>query len=150
MNKKFVLFGVILFTIVIVGYISFAFFHKSLKLVSFSNGQQIVAEVVSTEISREKGLSDRDYIDQDNGMLFIFDTPGLYPFWMKNMRFPIDIVWIENDTVIGFEENIQPENPPIRSYRPELPVDKVLELKSGTVELFKIKIGDKLDITTIV
>lgn len=148
MNNKFVLFCFVLILIVVIGWVAFEFSRQSMRLVRFPNGQQILVEVVSTDISREKGLSNRNSISSDRGMLFVFDTPGLYPFWMKNMRFPIDLVWIENDIVVGFEENMQPENPPITNYRPKTPVDKVLELKSGTILLFHLNIGDKLDITS--
>lgn len=101
-------------------------------------------EIADTLARREKGLSGRAELPEGEGMLFIFDTPGLYGFWMKDMQFPIDIIWIRGDRVVGFTENV-----PIpagifdlKTYYPPEPVDGVLEVGAGLVRDYSFKIGD--------
>ena len=68
-------------------------------------------------------------------MLFIFEKPGVYGFWMKNMVIPVDIIFIdENKKVVHIEERVQPcENDPCKIYRPKSPVKYVLEVKAGFI-----------------
>jgi hypothetical protein len=112
------------------------------------NEQYIVADVVNTEEERNKGLSGRETIGLNDGMYFIFDEPGVYGFWMKNMKFPIDIVWIAGGRIIGFNENVPVPvdlNAPdseLASYLPPEPVDRVLELRAGRARLLRASIGD--------
>jgi uncharacterized membrane protein (UPF0127 family) len=81
-------------------------------------------------------------------MYFIFDSPDYYSFWMKGMKFPIDIVWISGGKIVGFEENMQPPADPnspvsaLKEYAPPAPVDRVLELHAGRVRLLKAAVGD--------
>ncbi len=69
----------------------------------------IQVEIADTPDAREKGLSYRNSLKQDRGMLFVFSKEGKYGFWMKEMRFPLDIIWIDrNKTIIFIEENLPP------------------------------------------
>ncbi len=78
-------------------------------------------------------------------MLFIFDKPGAYSFWMKGMKFSIDIIWIANNKIVGFVENAElPDGLKIPTYKPSAAIDKVLELNAGTVARDGIKIGDTI------
>ncbi len=108
--------------------------------------QIIVAETVADEESRARGLSGRASIGTNEGMLFRFDKPDIYPFWMKNMQFPIDIVWIAGARIVGFEENVPPEpgvpDGELKLYKPPEPVDKVLELAAGRVKLLRAEMND--------
>jgi len=108
-------------------------------------------EVASTTLARANGLSGRDGLGEDEGMYFIFGGPGNYGFWMKDMKFPIDIIWINGGKVAGFAENAapQPKTPlwGLKIYYPPEPVDRVLEVGAGTVEKYKIKIGDSVSLT---
>ena len=62
-------------------------------------------EVADTQASRELGLSGREKMGDDEGILFVFDTPGRYGFWMKDMQFPLDIIWInQNGVVVNMKE----------------------------------------------
>lgn len=107
-------------------------------------GEHIFAvEIVDTIQARSQGLSGRVSLPENNGMLFIFPSSALYSFWMKGMRFPLDIIWISGDKVVGFAENALPDNsdsPVI--YPPPQPIDKVLEINAGLVKKLAIKIGD--------
>jgi uncharacterized protein len=113
---------------------------------------QIKDKVFTVEIpnsieKRALGLGKRKNLPQDCGMLFIFDRRGIYPFWMKNMQFPIDIIWIDGNRVVGTSQNIPaPKNRSLPVYAPPSPVDKVLELNSGTVKVLGIAENDTITI----
>jgi len=102
-------------------------------------------EIASTTLEKSRGLSGRDGLAEGSGMFFIFDAPSDYGFWMKDMKFPIDIIWIKGDMVVGFSENAAPEpGKPIwelKIYRPPEPVDRVLEVNAGTAVKYGIKAG---------
>ncbi len=107
-------------------------------------GFVLPTEIAETEAAREQGLSGRESILSGHGMLFIFEKPGTYGFWMKDMHFAIDIIWInENGEVVGVEKGVEPETFPTVFY-PPAPVAHVLELRAGDADLFSIDTGTKL------
>lgn len=102
---------------------------------------EIKIEIVCTNQSREKGLSGREHLASSTGMFFIFERPAVQNFWMKEMNFPIDIVWIDsNFRVVGIIYDAKPESYPNIFASPE-PVKYVLELNSGEAEKFSLKKG---------
>ncbi|MBI2591131.1 MAG: DUF192 domain-containing protein [Candidatus Brennerbacteria bacterium] len=105
------------------------------------NGTEFTVDIADTPDKREKGLSGQPGLAEDMAMLFIFEHPGIYGFWMKDMKFPIDIIWIKNNKIIGFEKNIPPKSYP-KAFYPELEVDMVLEVTAGTVDKFNFMVGD--------
>ncbi len=68
--------------------------------------QTFDSEVASTSKAREQGLSDRASICRTCSMMFTFDTPGQYRFWMKGMLFPLDLVWVRDGKVVHIERNV--------------------------------------------
>ncbi len=108
----------------------------------------IDAFVADDEHERAKGLGERDLLALDQGMLFIFPVSSRYGFYMKGMKFPIDIVWVdESKKVIGIHKNISPDT--YNEFTPELfyppnDVKYVLELNSGASDEFKIATGTAL------
>ncbi|MFH0806339.1 MAG: DUF192 domain-containing protein [Candidatus Brennerbacteria bacterium] len=118
------------------------------------NEQIIVVDIVKDPDARAKGLSERDGLGVNEGMLFLFDDAAYYPFWMKDMRFPIDIVWIAENTIVGFEERVSPEpgipDSELMSYAPPEPVDKVLELSAGRARLLRAEVGDAVKIRRLI
>lgn len=109
----------------------------------------IVAEVVDTPQARAKGLSGRSELDDDEGMLFIFDHSGKYGFWMKDMKFSIDIVWInEEGTVVHIERHASPESyfdhDPPQTFVNEPDAKYVLELADGNAEKYGLYLGTKV------
>ena len=113
----------------------------------FPNGFSVTAELAETEEERALGLMFREKINPDQGMLFIFKEDGIYPFWMKNMRFSIDILWLDKKkTIIHIEENVPPcSKEPCPTYSSKLPAAYVLELKAGSVARNQLKLFDKLE-----
>lgn len=116
------------------------------------NDTIIYAQVADTENERSLGLSFTKKLEENAGMLFVFDEVGVKNFWMRDMNYNIDIVWLdENKTVTGFVENADKN-----SYFPKRPADSkiyrspentkyVLEVATGTIVKLKIKAGDVLD-----
>jgi uncharacterized protein len=104
----------------------------------------IPIEISDTDEERSLGLSGRASLTEGTGMLFAFDAPGNPGFWMKDMRFPIDIVWIGEDwTVVSVEKNISPETFP-KVFYPNRPAKFVLELNSGDAARLGIDAGQSL------
>ncbi|HUD44146.1 MAG TPA: DUF192 domain-containing protein [Patescibacteria group bacterium] len=104
-------------------------------------------EVEQTEAAREQGLSGRSGLTVNQGMLFLFDHPDRYSFWMKDMKFPIDIIFINNNKVIDIFPNV-----PIPTagstlstlpiYTPDSPANEVLEVAAGQAKINNFKNGD--------
>jgi len=90
-----------------------------------------------------KGLGERDTIAYNHGMWFVFDPPEQPTFWMKGMRFPIDIIWIADKKVVGLNENI-PVDDGVSLYTPAEPVDAALEIAAGRSKECSIKIGSQV------
>ncbi|MDP2651407.1 MAG: DUF192 domain-containing protein, partial [bacterium] len=81
---------------------------------------------------------------ENEGMLFVFNTPGIYPFWMKEMNFDIDIIWIsEERVVIGIERSVFPESYP-EAVVPPAPIMYVLELPSDSAQRNGVDIGESV------
>lgn len=113
--------------------------------ITLPNGS-IKAEVADTSASREEGLSGRSGLRNGRGMLFVFDLPGRYGFWMKDMSFPIDMVWInENGVVVNVVENAKPEDYPM-TYINQAPASYVLELEANKAREYGIYLGSKVKI----
>lgn len=106
----------------------------------------IQAEVVDTPEARSKGLGDRSSISDDEGMLFVFSEDKEWAIWMKGMKFPIDIIWLDGSKkVVHLAENIQPDAEPYVEYKPPQPARYVLELQAGKIKRAKIRIGTRAD-----
>ena len=79
-------------------------------------------------------------------MLFIFADKQVRQFWMKDMHFPLDMIWIDGDTIVDISENVPPPGAgeePVIVY-PKAPVDKVLEVNAGEVEKYGLKSGQRV------
>ena len=109
-------------------------------------GVSILVEVSDTPEKRSLGLGKRDKLEKGWGMLFVFEKRIPHSFWMKNMRFPIDIIWLDNQRIVELVENVPPpqegESPKVME--PSLPSNFVLELESGRARALGLKVGQKL------
>lgn len=86
-------------------------------------------ELADTDSERTKGLGGRDSLCVVCGMLFVFEQPGRHAFWMKDMRFPIDIVWLSGETVVFVARDVKPDF--VGTIDPAVVADRALELSAG-------------------
>ncbi|MGH9993257.1 MAG: DUF192 domain-containing protein [Nitrososphaera sp.] len=100
------------------------------------NGFELAADIASTGEQRSMGLAVKDNLNEAEGMLFVFSKPGEYEFWMKNMKFPIDIIWVDSDRqVVHIESSLEPCRPEsCPTYKPDEDALYVLETVAGFAE----------------
>lgn len=135
-------------------YLGFRFFSVSESRIDISdkansyltiNNLRIPVEVVDTPEKRTLGLSYRESLASDSGMLFVMPGRRVSSFWMKEMRFPLDIIWIDGDKIVNLSQDLPPGGPqPKNSYSSLYPVDQVLEVNAGFAEKNGIKVGDQV------
>lgn len=106
-------------------------------------------EVASTPTQSERGLGYRDSLPEDAGMLFDLHSPRVPVFWMKGMRFPLDMVWIgEDKRVAGVTAGVQPQpgasDGQLRRVSPAVAVRYVLEINAGAAARQRIEMGTQL------
>lgn len=116
----------------------------------FIGDKEFRAVVADTLLSRQQGLSGREELGENEGMLFVFTRTAVHSFWMKDMLIPIDIIWIQGGEVVGFDTEVYPEPGVsfgnLKIYRSPVPVNLVLEVPAGTVEKNGIEIGDSVSV----
>lgn len=106
-----------------------------------------MAELARTPKEQTLGLSGRGSLAKDTGMFFLFDKPSYYSFWMRNVKFPLDIIFILNDKVVAVYENLPPAaaadaNPPL--YGSDVVANRVLEINAGEASKKNITVGDNV------
>lgn len=107
--------------------------------------------LADNDITRVQGLSEVEKLHLNGGLLMAFDTNGTHGIWMKDMNFPLDIIWLNSEKkVVYIVMNAPPEDPSSTVYTPKDPARYVLELPAGSVKKAGIKTGDiatfKLDV----
>ena len=101
-------------------------------------------EVFAHHGDRVQGLSGRESLPETEGALFVFDESNYHGIWMRDMRFALDIIWIDSEfKIIDIEEDVTPSTFP-KIFEPRSPAHFVLEVNSGYVESFGIEIGDRV------
>lgn len=105
-----------------------------------------ISVMIADETSEHwQGLSDRQFMGSHNGMLFLFPSKYKKAFVMRRMHFPLDIIWIDDDTIVKIDKRLEPEGEkPVKIYESIVPVNRVLEVHGGFTDAFNIKVGDKL------
>lgn len=110
----------------------------------------VTADIASSADARRKGLSGRDSLAISGGMLFVFDASGDYPIWMKAMKFPIDIIWIdENKRIVYIVQSAVPEpgkkDSQLTQYKPNASAKYVLEINAGLVRANNLQVDDSVN-----
>ena len=105
-------------------------------------------EIADTAKKRTQGLSDREPLATDQGMLFIFLNDGRYSIWMKDMKFSLDIIWINRfGKVVHIEHGVHPNTYPGKTFISDEPARYVLEVLAGVGEA--VKVGDAVKFKNI-
>ena len=111
--------------------------------VCFKNGKCVSAEIAETPQEQERGLMYRTRLGEGEGMLFVFQSDGVYTFWMKSTLIPLDMIWINSSKqVVRIEHAIPCREDPCAIYNPMETARYVLEAEENYTIVNGIKIGD--------
>jgi uncharacterized membrane protein (UPF0127 family) len=108
----------------------------------------LTADLALTNEQIEKGLSVKDKLKENEAMLFVFGESAKHSFWMKDMKFPIDIIWLDSDgNVVHIEQNLQPCVSVLicTSYSPNIESQYVLETVAGFTQRHNVSVGTDID-----
>lgn len=112
------------------------------------NGEKIIkinVEIADDENERAKGLMLREKLNENDGMLFVFDEDSYQTFWMKSTLIPLDIIFIdENFGIIDIKTAVPCKEDPCMLYKSSKPAKYALEVNAGFTAENNIKIGDKV------
>jgi len=115
-------------------------------IVTTSTGKKISVEVADTVEKRSLGLGKRSGLENGWGMLFVFEKRKQHGFWMKDMEFPLDIIWLDNHKIAYILRNVQPAKsgviPPIMT--PPVAGNFVLEIDAGRADDLRLQVGQRL------
>lgn len=145
-KAKLVPFFLVAFALAFV-YLRFTTFRP--KLTQLRVGAAIIeVDVADTLGKQRQGLSGRARLPEEQGMYFPMGQAARHGFWMRGMRFPLDIIWIRSSTIVDISENVpyplEGQTPAV--VQPKEPADAVLEVNADFTEKHEIKIGDKVEI----
>ncbi|MFA6253541.1 MAG: DUF192 domain-containing protein [Patescibacteria group bacterium] len=118
------------------------------------NNKTFFVEVATDPATQRQGLSARQSLNTENGMLFAYAEKKDLHFWMLDMKFNIDLLWINDDKVVGIEKNMPvplagAEDKDLLIYSSPEPVNRVLEINSGLADQYGLKVGDSLEYKNI-
>jgi len=155
MKKVFIGYGVLLVVVIILAFAKFQglpFFPSTPTAEASAqiNSQECDLDIEDTDEERMKGLSDRDNLNEDAGMLFVFEKKDRYSFWMKNVKFPLDIIFIDDNKIVDMYKNVpaqaDKDTASLPLYTSKAPANYVLEIKGGLADEYEFKIGDTVEI----
>lgn len=117
---------------------------------TFLIGNASIKVEIADDIGEQvQGLSGRDSLCPDCGMLFVYSRPGIRNFWMRDMKFPLDMIFIRDGAVVEIIEGV-----PIPEPGKEIPkvqsvheADMVLEVNAGFAYAHDLKAGDAVDLS---
>lgn len=109
---------------------------------------RIAVAVADTAASREQGLSGTATLSKDHGMLFVFQSDDKWDFWMKDMHYSLDIIWLDaNKKVVSITPHATPNSYPHTVFSPDKPARYVLEVNAGLAEKSNITVGEMATFT---
>ncbi len=119
---------------------------QNTHVVTFNQKTPLRVTVVSEKDDLVRGLTGKSALPPTEGMLFVFPTEDFHGIWMKDMRFPIDILWIGSDgVIIDIAKNVRPDSYPSK-FEPARPARFVIEVNAYFADSFGILVGDHVDI----
>lgn len=142
-KEGLIIFLVILVLVIVISLVGF-YNKKEIKNVCI-NGNCFNVEIADDDEERQLGLMNRGFLEEDNGMLFVFSENGIHSFWMKDTLISLDMIWINEDMEIVFiKENATPLSEEVITLDKEAMY--VLELKGGSAERYGIEVGNVVEI----
>lgn len=154
MRKVLIIYGVLVLGIIIIAVLRFRGVNLLPNINLGGNDAKVTieddtfeVEVADDDAERIKGLSDRDNLDENKGMVFVFEEKGKYGFWMRNVKFPLDIIYISDNKIVDIFANTAPqaedaENIPV--FEPKENANFVLEINGGKAKELGIDVGDEV------
>lgn len=135
------------FVLAIIGVQAYRFYWPT-AIISLA-GNELTVQVADNTYRQEKGLGGRSDLKYD-GMLFLFPKTAPYVLVMREMQFPIDIIWLSGGAVVDIAPNVPTEpgvaEEDLRRYAPRKPANMVLEVKAGWAQANGLKLGDTLQV----
>lgn len=114
------------------------FKNSSDKVIIRFGEKEIRADIAGSYLKRAIGISFRKSLIEDGGMLFVFQRLSRPVFWNFGMRFPIDVVWIRENKVVGIEKSVPAALLRIKIFYPREKIDSALELPAGSIDKLNI------------
>ena len=119
-------------------------------IICFQKNKCVFLEVANKLQQRSKGLMFRRSLKENYGMLFKFNNFVNIDIWMKNTLFPLDVIFIRGNRIVNIYENLHPCNAKnCEKFNSKFKVDKIIELKAGTVKKFNIQVGKNVEINDL-
>ena len=133
-----------IFSVVFIGSLFFWYSSSRNHRVIEIKGKTFNVELARSPKKKSFGLSNREDIKDNRGMLFMFPKSDEYVFWMKNMEFDLDIIWINDGKIVHIEKNVSHDSSEL--INPKVKADQVLEINSGISDKYNFEIGDEVKI----
>ena len=118
------------------------------RMVTLPDGFKVRAEVMVHQTDMRRGMMFRDSLEEGRGMLFVHGSPGEYPYWMYQVRIPLDIIWLDKN---GWIKEIVADAPPCETNAQNCPNHGgneialyVLELPAGSVARHNLRVGARI------
>lgn len=156
MKKVILVFGLLIIVVVFVFLMQngkygnlFVLQAKNHSIITIDN-QVFSLLIAKTDKEKEIGLSSKNDLPSNTGMIFLFDTPGMYAFWMKDMKFPLDIIYIKGDKIVTIINNLQNPTPNNDTWQIVKPIEAsnlVLEINAGLAKKYNFQIGDSVKLS---
>jgi len=144
--KKIIIIVVVIFIIAVLFLIGRSLlsnnsFNLTPQAKAIINNSSFNLLLAKTPKEKEVGLSNKKSLPNNEGMLFKFEKAGYYSFWMKDMKFPIDIIFIKNNKIVTIYNDVKPpvNNKELAIYQPLEPADTILEINSGLAKKYGFK-----------
>jgi hypothetical protein len=145
-------FVLLAFLLILVGFaLTAPFAPSSQRATAYLGGREFQLEVAATPFLRARGLSGQSDIPAEGGMIFLFEKPARYTFWMKNMKIPIDIIWLRGERIVGVVSRAEPPLPgtpevAIARFTAPEPIDRVIEIRAGLAGALSLYPGQEVKI----
>jgi len=124
--------------------------HEGMQKITLSSGEKSVTvwvEIADEPAEHSEGLMNREKLDENSGMLFVFSEPRVLSFWMKNTLIPLDILYFDEEGEFVSVQTMDPcEHDPCKTYPSARPAKYALEVNAGFVEKYGIDAGWKIEI----